>query len=153
MQTSEQLRAARAMLKIDQLTLAERSGVSVETIKRFESGKGKIKGRSDTIESLRRTLEFMGIEFIEPEAASRLDFRVDRHTGAGVRFATNPHEKYIKLVAEVTGQAAGLVLNMELDRDPELFQKGPTHVTKVLMRDLQDWLDRLMKTRYPAKAP
>ena len=34
--TREQLRAARAMLKIEQSELAELSGVSVETIKRLE---------------------------------------------------------------------------------------------------------------------
>ncbi|MDU6138645.1 helix-turn-helix transcriptional regulator, partial [Bradyrhizobium sp.] len=42
MLTSEQIRAARAMLRIEQRDLAEKSGVSLETIKRIERTPGPI---------------------------------------------------------------------------------------------------------------
>jgi transcriptional regulator with XRE-family HTH domain len=72
--TSDQVRAARALLKWDQKTLADRSKVSVATIKRLEPLSGVIKANKVTIDALRRALEAGGVEFI-PENGG----------GAGVR--------------------------------------------------------------------
>jgi transcriptional regulator with XRE-family HTH domain len=75
MLTSEQLRAARAILRWDQSHLAEASGVSAETIKRLEKMDGTLGStRVDTLDKLRRALETAGVEFI-PENGG----------GAGVR--------------------------------------------------------------------
>ncbi|MEI5682188.1 helix-turn-helix transcriptional regulator [Mesorhizobium sp. CCNWLW179-1] len=74
--TSDQVRAARALLKWDQKTLAERSKVSVATIKRLEPLSGTIKANKVTVDALRRALEAGGVEFI-PENGG----------GAGVRLA------------------------------------------------------------------
>ena len=63
MLTSEQIRAARAMLRIEQRDLAEKSGVSLETIKRIERTPGPISAYSGTVDKLRRALESAGIEF------------------------------------------------------------------------------------------
>lgn len=63
MLTSEQIRAARAMLRIDQRDLADKSGVSLETIKRIERTPGPISAYTGTVEKLRRALELAGIEF------------------------------------------------------------------------------------------
>jgi transcriptional regulator with XRE-family HTH domain len=65
MLTGEQLRGARAMLRIDQRHLAELSGVSVETIKRLESKIGRLSAITGTIEKLRRALEDAGIIFVD----------------------------------------------------------------------------------------
>lgn len=62
--TAEQMRAARAMLRIEQGALAESAGVSIETIKRFEAMKGPIKGRDDTIEAIAAVFRSSGLEFI-----------------------------------------------------------------------------------------
>jgi transcriptional regulator with XRE-family HTH domain len=62
--TAEQLRAARALLRIEQADLAERSGVSVATIKRFEAMDGPIQARTDTLELLRAALDGLGVIFI-----------------------------------------------------------------------------------------
>ncbi len=63
--TSEQVRAARALLRWEQKNLAEESGISLPTIKRLEAKPGKISGHSSTIEDLRSALERNGILFIE----------------------------------------------------------------------------------------
>ena len=47
--TAGQMRAARALLGIDQKTLAEMSGVSVPTIQRMEASKGNVRGVIDTL--------------------------------------------------------------------------------------------------------
>ncbi len=44
--TSFQMRAARALLGIDQKRLAELAGVSLPTIQRMEASDGNVKGRS-----------------------------------------------------------------------------------------------------------
>lgn len=63
MLTSEQIRAARAMLRVDQKELAERSGISIETVKRIERTPGIISAYASTLDALRRALEAGGIEF------------------------------------------------------------------------------------------
>ena len=62
--TSEQVRAARVFLKWDQATLAEKSGISLSTIKRMETFSGEVKGHADNIKLLQSTLEKAGIKFI-----------------------------------------------------------------------------------------
>ncbi|TJW39666.1 MAG: XRE family transcriptional regulator, partial [Mesorhizobium sp.] len=62
--TSEQLRAARALLQWDQKRLAAASKVSTATIKRLEPLSGQLRANEVTVEALRRALEMAGIEFI-----------------------------------------------------------------------------------------
>ena len=61
--TSEQIRAARAMLRIEQRDLASASGVSLETVKRIERAAGPISALTMTVDKLTRALESKGIEF------------------------------------------------------------------------------------------
>lgn len=63
MLTAEQLRAARAMLRMDQKTLADASGVSVPTIKRLEASSGILRAQFANVEALRAALESNGITF------------------------------------------------------------------------------------------
>ncbi len=65
MLTSEQIRAARAMLRIEQRELADKSGLSLETIKRIERTPGPISAYTGTVDKLRRALETAGIEFTD----------------------------------------------------------------------------------------
>lgn len=63
--TSEQIRAARAMLRIEQGRLAEMAGVSVETIKRLEKMDGAITTvRVATVNAIRAALEAAGVIFV-----------------------------------------------------------------------------------------
>jgi transcriptional regulator with XRE-family HTH domain len=50
--TSAQLRAARAILGIDQRELAQRSGLSVPTIQRMEASDGVVRGNIDSVMKL-----------------------------------------------------------------------------------------------------
>jgi transcriptional regulator with XRE-family HTH domain len=64
--TAEQLRAARAMLRIDQTALAAAAGVSVETVKRLERMEGRLSDvRVSTIDALQSALEAKGIVFTD----------------------------------------------------------------------------------------
>ena len=62
--TAAQLRAARALLGIDQRRLAELSGLSVPTIQRMEASEGVIRGNVDSLMKLVGALDAAGIELI-----------------------------------------------------------------------------------------
>lgn len=72
--TSEQVRAARMLLRWEQKHLAEASAVSLPSIKRLESQPGTLSAQQRTIAAIRAALELAGVEFI-PENGG----------GAGVR--------------------------------------------------------------------
>jgi hypothetical protein len=62
--TAPQLRAARALLGIDQITLAQRSTLSLPTIQRMEASGGLIRGNVDSLVKVIQALEDMGVELI-----------------------------------------------------------------------------------------
>lgn len=68
--TSAQLRAARALLGIDQRKLAELSSLSVPTIQRMEASDGVIRGTVDSLMKLTSALDASGIELIAEGVAS-----------------------------------------------------------------------------------
>lgn len=63
--TAEQLRAARAFLKLEQRVLAEKTKVPVQTLKRYEAGAGPLSGNYQNITAIVKELEDMGIAFTE----------------------------------------------------------------------------------------
>ena len=65
------MRAARALLSIDQRELAERSGLSLPTIQRMESSDGVIRGNVDSLMKLIDALDAAGIELIGEGAISQ----------------------------------------------------------------------------------
>jgi len=64
------MRAARALLGIDQRQLAERSGLSLPTIQRMEASDGVIRGNVDSLMKLVDALATAGIELIGEGAVS-----------------------------------------------------------------------------------
>jgi transcriptional regulator with XRE-family HTH domain len=62
--TAAQLRAARALLGIDQRDLAELSDLSVPTIQRMEASDGVIRCNVDSLMKLVGALDIAGIELI-----------------------------------------------------------------------------------------
>jgi transcriptional regulator with XRE-family HTH domain len=69
--SSAQLRAARALLGIDQRTLAELSSLSLPTIQRMEASDGVIRGNVDSLMKLVSALDAAGIELIGENASSQ----------------------------------------------------------------------------------
>jgi hypothetical protein len=63
--TPEQIRAARALLRLDQTTLAQSAGISVITLRRLEDHHGLSKVAPATVELVREVLEKAGAEFID----------------------------------------------------------------------------------------
>lgn len=61
----EQIRAARALLRMEQNELARRANVSTVTVRRLEAADGMSKVAPDTVDEVRRTLEQAGAEFID----------------------------------------------------------------------------------------
>jgi transcriptional regulator with XRE-family HTH domain len=69
--SAPQLRAARALLGIDQKQLADLAGLSVPTIQRMEASDGVIRGNVDSLMKLIAALDAAGIELIAEGAVSR----------------------------------------------------------------------------------
>lgn len=64
MLTSEQVRAARALLRWEQKDLAEASKVSLPTIRRLEVLPGPLGAQPRTIDAIREAFERAGISFV-----------------------------------------------------------------------------------------
>jgi transcriptional regulator with XRE-family HTH domain len=77
--TAAQMRAGRALLGIDQQTLADLAGVSLPTIQRMEASQGNVRGVVDTLMKVVAAFDQAGIELIGENATS------GGH-GRGVRF-------------------------------------------------------------------
>jgi transcriptional regulator with XRE-family HTH domain len=72
--TSEQVRAARMLLRWEQRELAEASGISLPAIKRLETIPGLLAAQSRTVDAIRAAFEAAGVELIAENGG-----------GAGVR--------------------------------------------------------------------
>ena len=77
--TAAQMRAARALLGIDQRQLAELSDVSLPTIQRMEASEGNVRGVVETLTKVVEALDAAGVELIGEHVRSVGD-------GRGVRF-------------------------------------------------------------------
>ena len=85
--TSSQMRAARALLGIDQRQLAEMAGLSLPTIQRMESSGGQVRGIIDTLMKVIDALEGAGVELIADHSASAGKGRGVRLREAGAKSA------------------------------------------------------------------
>jgi len=68
--TAPQLRAARALLGLDQRALAQLAGLSLPTIQRMEASAGQVRGTVDSLVKVVEALEGAGVELIGEGAAS-----------------------------------------------------------------------------------
>lgn len=96
--TSQQMRAARALLGIDQKQLAEMAGLSLPTIQRMESSGGQVRGVVDTLVKVITALERSGIEILGENAPS---------AGAG---------RGVRLRETVSGGSAGKIGSILYDQ-------------------------------------
>ncbi len=93
--TAAQMRAARALLGIDQQTLADLADVSLPTIQRMEASQGNVRGVVDTLMKVVQAFDRAGVELIGENTPSH-------GMGRGVRFKSSA----VTMTAEPPGQAA-----------------------------------------------
>ncbi|QBR71910.1 transcriptional regulator [Beijerinckiaceae bacterium] len=72
--TSEQIKAARGLIRWDQRDLSAASGISLPAIKRLEQMPGPLAAQSRTVDAIVAAFEKAGVEFIAENGG-----------GAGVR--------------------------------------------------------------------
>ena len=77
--SSEQIRAARALLRWEQKDLAAASGVSLPSLKRLETQPGELAAHTRTVEALERAFNEAGVIFLGPGEIAE--------GGAGVRLS------------------------------------------------------------------
>src|SRR6266478_6198215 len=90
--TANQLRAARALLNIDQRQTADLADLSVPTIQRMEASDGVVRGNVDSLMKPVSALENAGIELINPGVPSATG-------GRGVRLrehVANPKTRNVR---------------------------------------------------------
>lgn len=137
--TAEQIRAARAMLRMEQTQLAERSGVSVETIKRLEGGRGPLKAQYETLKNIRTACEFAGIEFIDGE---------DR---PGVRLAEDRTAAFLKAMTEEITGVVRAILEVKLRQNPSLVEGPKKQLIKAVLDSVGAILKHTLHNRLPGK--
>ncbi len=76
--TSQQIRAARGLLRWSARELAERAGVHLATVQRMERSEGTIRATARTVAKVERALEAEGVDFLPDNG------------GAGVRLKKRP---------------------------------------------------------------
>jgi transcriptional regulator with XRE-family HTH domain len=91
--TANQLRAARALLNIDQRQMADLADLSVPTIQRMEASDGVIRANVDSLMKLISALENAGIELINPGVASAAG-------GRGVRLREDVAKQRVKTIRQ-----------------------------------------------------
>jgi transcriptional regulator with XRE-family HTH domain len=129
--TAGQLRAARAYLDLEQKTLAERAGLSVETVKRLERQNGPLQANFDTIRRLKEALELAGIE-VDDGGKGR---------GPGIRVIVDRAAVLIDQIDEhlAKARAAAIELDELVAHDPQLLASVPKDIKLVAMHLITDF--------------
>jgi transcriptional regulator with XRE-family HTH domain len=86
--TAQQIRAARALLGLDQRTLAAACALSLPTIQRMEASDGVVRGNVESLMKLIEALNRAGVELIGEGAASETGGR-----GVRLKRMTDPHKR------------------------------------------------------------
>jgi DNA-binding XRE family transcriptional regulator len=99
---SGQVRAARALLRLDQRDLAWLAHVSVATVRRVEAENGVANVAPGTLSAIQHTLEAAGAEFI-PDGVRRRHTRTPEEKAALYRDLMAIARRTAKLAAENPG--------------------------------------------------
>lgn len=91
--TAAQMRAARALLGIDQQTLADLARVSLPTIQRMEASTGNVRGVVDTLMKVVEAFDRSGVELIGENQTSQGEGRGVRFKEASIAGAGNAKAK------------------------------------------------------------
>jgi transcriptional regulator with XRE-family HTH domain len=107
--TPEQIKAARALLRMEQDELARRAGVSVTTIRRLEAAKGDYAVAEDTAAGVQNALREAGVEFI--------------HDGVCLKPKEDAEALYKKLL-EIAEESARFLKDKPLLTDDDLYDEN-----------------------------
>jgi transcriptional regulator with XRE-family HTH domain len=135
--TGEQLRAARAIVRLEQSELALEAGVSVDTVKRLERIVGPLSANVTTIESLQHALERAGVIFVS-----------ENGEGPGVRLRKkhDNHDVLTREIDEIEGELA-----TSADEPPQTPQGGMQRLERAHKREtvkkLKNKRTKLVKAR------
>jgi len=80
----DQIRAARALLRLEQAELARRAHVAVATIRRVENPGGASLVAAETLNAIVEALRQAGAEFIPDGVRRRRDVRLDAQERVGM---------------------------------------------------------------------
>lgn len=106
--TPEQIRAARALLRLDQAKVAHDAGTSLVTLRRLEAEDGLSKVAPATVDAVRKVLEHAGAEFID----------------RGVRYAAAPPEEIRSIkqdIDRIVARSTALMVRYPYLTDDELY--------------------------------
>jgi len=135
---AEQLRMARALLKIDQAEFAKRAGLSVETIKRIERMSGTINVNDDTLKKLVRVLTDAGIELLYPG-----DISIDG--GGGIRVRYQDDEASMQThVWEVFDDALHDMIASAYASNRRIFEQSPDAIIDACLAELNGSREQLV---------
>jgi|GEM_PF-648892 len=94
--TGNQLKAARALLDLEQAGLASLANVNVNTIRNLEGSRGDpIKGHNQTVVAVQQALEAAGIEFLnhgQPGVRLKPRNKANPSDGTMKGYTTDPDE-------------------------------------------------------------
>ncbi len=110
--TGEQIRAARAMLRMDQAKLASEARVSVDTVKRLESVDGEPKANPATLFAIRRVFEMCGLDF----------------EAGGIQRNQNRPDLIRQRISGIFERIVDDILRKLIADEPTLFDHGPQYV-------------------------
>lgn len=118
--TSEQIRAARALLRWEQKDLATASAVSLPSIKRLETIPGALAAQGRTIDALRVALEAAGVIFVD-----------ENGEGPGVRLKKQPAPAELDQKIEALEEKAS---SLDVEGAPSP-QQGMNQLKKALVEN------------------
>ena|SRR5437016_14458109 len=101
--TPDQIRAARALLALDQSELAQRAHVSIATLRRVEGSADKPRVSMRAVKSIEHALEAAGIEFIDNGVRRRRRPRSPEEVAERIRKIKEISERSAKVLARYPG--------------------------------------------------
>lgn len=110
--SAEQIRAARALLRMDQEELARRAHVSVVTVRRLESVDGTSKVGPEAVAEIRQALEGAGAEFLAGDGVRRR-----------LQLSPEAEERY-RAVMEIARESAEILRNCPPFTEADLYDEN-----------------------------
>ena len=108
--TAEQIKAARALLRMEQEELARRAGISVTTIRRLEAAGGEYAVAEATASGVQMALQEAGVEFI--------------HDGLCLKRAAADDGKLYERLLAIAQRSARLLEGDTLLKDEDLYDES-----------------------------